>query len=573
MKKVGLFIDTWYPMVDGVIKVVDNYARRLMQYCDVVVFCPATRGYSKAEDDKLPYDVVRCSSLPLINNDYDIPTSALDPKFNAQLMRSGIDFVHIHSPFTVGLAGVLYAKMHKLPVVATLHSQYKQDFEKPLGNFKPAVNVALNTIMRVFNQCDECWAVNEGIKELYQKEYGLTAPCKVRLNGTDHHPVADPQEAARIVNETYHIPADATVFLFVGRINFIKNIDFTVRSLARAKVLGLKNFRMLFVGKGQDEEKLAELVKEQGLIDEVVMCGLVSDKAMLENLYSRAKLFLFPSLYDANSLVQIEAACQGTPTLFLEGARTAATVKAGVNGYVSPAGEDNYAHAIMDILADAEDYERVSKAAHNDLYINWDDVVKEVYEDYGILEANKTAKGKPSGKDYVGSDYLYADVQRTMRLVAEMNTGYHNESEVRDYLRQITGSEIPDTVRVFPPLNINYGPGVRFGDDCFLNFGCTLLALGGITIEDGVFIGPHCVLATEYHPEDPATRHSLLTKPIVIGKNAWLGADVKVLAGVTIGENAIVAAGSVVTKDVPANMVVAGSPAKVIRPIDSNKKD
>ena len=118
-------------------------------------------------------------------------------------------------------------------------------------------------------------------------------------------------------------------------------------------------------------------------------------------------------------------------------------------------------------------------------------------------------------------------------------------------------------IQAIIPLNINYGPGVRFGDDCFLNFGCTLLAIGGITIGDGAFIGPHCVLATEYHPEDPATRHTLLTKPIAIGRNAWLGANVTVLAGVTIGENAIVAAGSVVTKDVPANMVVAGTPAKV----------
>ena len=386
MKKVGLFIDTWYPMVDGVIKVVDNYARRLVQYCDVVVFCPATRGYSKEEDDKLPYKVIRCTSLPLINNDYDIPTPVLDPVFDAQLIRSGIDFVHIHSPFTVGLAGVLYAKLHKLPVVATLHSQYKQDFEKPLGKIKPAVTVAMNTIMSVFNLCDECWAVNEGIKELYQKEYGLTAPCKVRLNATDHQPVSDPREAARMVNETYSIPADATVFLFVGRINFIKNIDFTVRSLARAKALGLKNFRMLFVGKGQDEEKLSGLVAELGLTKEVVMCGLVSDKAMLESLYSRAKLFLFPSLYDANSLVQIEAACQSTPTLFLEGAKTAATVTPGVNGYVSPSGEENYARAIMDILADAEGYERVAHAAFKNLYINWDDVVREVYEDYCAMK-------------------------------------------------------------------------------------------------------------------------------------------------------------------------------------------
>ena len=386
MKKVGLFIDSWYPMVDGVVKVVDNYARRLIQYCDVVVFCPATRGYSKEEDDKLPYKVVRCTSLPLINNDYDIPTSALDPVFDAQLVRSGIDFVHIHSPFTVGLAGVLYAKLHKLPVVATLHSQYKQDFEKPLGKLKPAVTVAMNTIMRVFNSCNECWAVNEGIKELYQKEYGLTAPCKVRLNATDHQPVSNPREAARMVNETYGIPADATVFLFVGRINFIKNIDFTVRSLARAKTLGLENFRMLFVGKGQDEEKLLDLVSELGLTKEVVMCGLVSDKAMLESLYSRAKLFLFPSLYDANSLVQIEAACQSTPTLFLEGAKTAATVTPRVNGYVSPAGEGNYARAIMDILADTEGYERVAHAAFRDLYINWDEVVREVYGDYCAMK-------------------------------------------------------------------------------------------------------------------------------------------------------------------------------------------
>ena len=305
MKKVGLFIDTWYPMVDGVIKVVDNYARRLIQYCDVVVFCPETRGYSKEEDKKMPYEIVRCGSVPLLGNDYDIPTASLDPVFETKLLRSKIDIVHIHSPFAVGMSGVLHAKMNKLPVVATLHSQYKQDFEKPL-HFKFSVNMAMDAIMRVFNACDECWAVNGGIKELYEKEYGLTAPCKVRLNATDHKPVADPAEAARIVNETYGVPADATVFLFVGRINFIKNIDFTVRALAKAKEMGLRNFRMLFAGKGQDEEALSALVRELGLEEEVVMCGLINGKDMLENLFSRAKLFLFPSLYDANSLVDEE---------------------------------------------------------------------------------------------------------------------------------------------------------------------------------------------------------------------------------------------------------------------------
>ena len=376
LMKVGLFIDTWYPMVDGVIKVVDNYARRLTNYCDVVVFCPDTGQVEKA----LPYQVEQCSSLPFFTNDYSVPLSALDPVFDARLIRSGIDLVHIHSPFTIGMAGLAYAKMNGLPVVATLHSQYRQDFEQNL-HFKLSTTIAMDGIMRVFNACDECWAVNGGIKDLYQQEYGLTAPCKVRLNATDHVPVADPAAAAREVNARYGIPADATVFLFVGRINFIKNIDFTVRALARAKELGLRNFRMLFAGKGQDEEKLAALVQELGLTEEVVMCGL-TDKPMLEKLYSRASLFLFPSLYDANSLVQIEAACQGTPTVFLEGARTAATITPGVNGYVSPASEDAYARTILAILADKDGYARVSAAARRDLYLSWDDVVRDVHADY-----------------------------------------------------------------------------------------------------------------------------------------------------------------------------------------------
>ena len=179
----------------------------------------------------------------------------------------------------------------------------------------------------------------------------------------------------------------------------------------------------------------------------------------------------------------------------------------------------------------------------------------------------------PTGKDYVGSDELYAGVQRTMRLCAELNTGYHTEAEVRDYLRDITGTDVDDTVRVFPPFNINYGLTTRFGRDSFVNFGCTFLALGGITIEEGAFIGPHCVLATEYHPEEPAKRHSLLTKPITIGRNPWPGADVKALAGATTGQNAIVAAGSVVTKDVPPDTVVAGSPARIIRPIRRDEQE
>ena len=381
--KVGLFIDTFYPMVDGVIKVVDNYARRLAKKCEVTVFCPGVKGYDPAEDKKFPYDIVRCTALPIPGQDYSLPLPMADPTFNLPLIKSDLDIVHIHSPFAVGTAGVFYSKIHQIPVVGTLHSQYRQDFERTF-KLEPTIKMALNTLMMTFNTCDECWAVNPAIRDLYLNEYGLTAPCTVMLNATDHVPVADPAAAAERVDKRYGIEAGETVFLFVGRINFQKNLDFTVRALKILKDRGIP-FKMIFVGQGLDEERLAALVRELGLEDWIIMAGLVGDKEDLQDLYSRAKLFLFPSLYDANSLVQIEAACQGTPTVFIKGARTAATVTDGVNALVSEPTEEAFADAIQSVLDDPSLYDRLSTAAREQLYLDWDTVVNRVYDKYQEL--------------------------------------------------------------------------------------------------------------------------------------------------------------------------------------------
>ena len=377
--KVGLFVDTFYPMVDGVIKVVDNYARRLAKKCEVVVFCPDIKGYDVSLDKNYPYEIVRCSSLPIPGVDYSLPLPLADPTFNLPLIKSALDIVHIHSPFAVGMAGSVYAKIHSIPLVGTLHSQYRQDFEMAF-KLDPTVRMALGTVMMVFNTCDECWAVNAAIKDLYENGYGLTAPCKVMLNATDHTPVADPAAAAARINQRYGIAPEETVFLFVGRINYLKNIDFIVRSLRILKDHGV-HFKMIFAGQGQDEDKLAELVSDLQLKDDIIMAGL-NNREQLQDLYSRAKLFLFPSMYDANSLVQIEAACQSTPTVFLRGSRTSATVSDGVNALVSDPTEEAFADTIEAILADEERYRRISTAAREQLYLDWDTVVDRVYDRY-----------------------------------------------------------------------------------------------------------------------------------------------------------------------------------------------
>ncbi|HNV29795.1 MAG TPA: sugar O-acetyltransferase [Cyclobacteriaceae bacterium] len=155
----------------------------------------------------------------------------------------------------------------------------------------------------------------------------------------------------------------------------------------------------------------------------------------------------------------------------------------------------------------------------------------------------------------------------TKQLLVRMNNS-SSPTEIRDLLSQITGSEIDKTVDVFTPLNINYGKHTKIGKNVFINFDCTFLDLGGITIEDNVLIAPKVSLLSEGHPLSPQNRHSLMVGHIHIKKNVWIGAGAIILHGVTIGENSIVAAGAVVSKDVPSNTLVGGVPAKFIKTIE-----
>lgn len=153
------------------------------------------------------------------------------------------------------------------------------------------------------------------------------------------------------------------------------------------------------------------------------------------------------------------------------------------------------------------------------------------------------------------------------KLLIKMNNSSDSD-EITKVLSKILNQEVQN-IAVFTPLYINYGKNINFGKNVFINFDCTFLALGGITIEDDVLIGPKVSLITENHPLNPKLRKGLIGKPIHIKKNAWIGANATILPGVTIGENAVIAAGAVVSKDVPDNMVVGGIPANIIKKIEN----
>ena len=174
--------------------------------------------------------------------------------------------------------------------------------------------------------------------------------------------------------------------------------------------------------------------------------------------------------------------------------------------------------------------------------------------------------GEPIRLDDPEYPKIWEVVTRTLKLSAELNTST-NVDEIRKRLSEIIGSQLDESTTVFAPFYTNFGRFTQIGKNVFINHACSFLDMGGITIEDEVLLGPRVNLVTENHPIDPAERRALICKPIVIKRKAWIGAAATILPGVTIGENSVVAAGAVVAQDVPANTIVGGVPAKVIKQI------
>lgn len=177
-----------------------------------------------------------------------------------------------------------------------------------------------------------------------------------------------------------------------------------------------------------------------------------------------------------------------------------------------------------------------------------------------VLDAGERV---PAGSRFHG--VMHATSQEALRITGELNSGYHEPAEVRALLSRLTGAPVADSVTVFPPLTSDFGKNLHLGERVFINAGCRFQDQGGITIGDDCLIGHNTVMASLNHDLDPDHRGDLLPAPIVLGRNVWVGAGATILAGVTIGDDAVVAAGAVVTKDVPARTVVVGSPARVVK--------
>ena len=195
---------------------------------------------------------------------------------------------------------------------------------------------------------------------------------------------------------------------------------------------------------------------------------------------------------------------------------------------------------------------------HESIYIITDMLLNE------FLSWIKT--GKVLGTDEIHS--LMGEMSEEARRVTfRLNSSYHTPEEVRELLSELFGYKVPESLRVFPPFYSDFGKNIHVGENVFINACCHFQDHGGVTIGDGCQIGHNVVFATLNHGLQPEERGITYPAPIVLGKNVWVGSNSTILQGVTIGDNAVIAAGAVVTKDVEAGTIVGGVPARFIKKI------
>lgn len=165
--------------------------------------------------------------------------------------------------------------------------------------------------------------------------------------------------------------------------------------------------------------------------------------------------------------------------------------------------------------------------------------------------------------------HMHEMAQRARKITVEMNKEYHTPETLRKLFSELTGQKVDENFGIFPPFNADYGQNIKIGKNVFINSGCCFQDQGGIEIGDNVLIGQQVVIATINHDLNPEKRKNMLSAPVKIGNRVWIGAHATILSGVTVGDNSVIAAGAVVTKDVPENAVVAGVPARIIKRIEA----
>ena len=393
------FIDTFYPIVDGVVQVVDNYAEIMNRksYACVVTPKPLKKGF---DDSVLPYDVYRTSSLKLPVAEYSIPTPRFDSKLKNFIRENNVDILHAHSPFYEGTFASSFARRLGVPTVATFHSKYYDDVIN-VTHSKAIAKLVTKKIVRFYHSVDCVWTVSDGAADTL-RSYGYAGKITVMRNGTSFSAPENRDELRARAAAEFSIPQDKKVLLFVGHLIKHKNLKLILDTF---RMLNDKSdeFRLLLVGDGYDEKEIRKYAESLNFSESFVrFLGKITNRDLLLGVYLNADLFFFPSVYDTSGLVVREAAAMGVPSLLTEGSNAAEAVTPGVSGFVAAENKVAMYREILHAFGTEGLLKRVGEGARREIASTWEELIPGVMDAYAqIIE--KYRFEHQQGKTITGS--------------------------------------------------------------------------------------------------------------------------------------------------------------------------
>ena len=385
MKKdfnVGLFNECFPPVMDGVSVCVQNYAYWLQKKVGgVAVVTPNVPGASYNYD----YEVINYLSMPVpFRHPYVTGIPEIDPRTLRKVNSMRFRIVHAHTPFTTGGFATRVAKSQKVPLVATFHSKYRDDFSRIIKS-DLVLDELIKYIVDFYNKADQVWVPQDSVIDVI-RDYGFRGHVEVVDNGSDL--VADyPESYFENARKALGVAPDEFVFLFVGQHIWEKNVRFIIDALEQIKDT---DFKMFFVGTGYAAEEMKKLVEVKGLDDKVTFAGSITDREKMKLYYAAADLFLFPSLYDNAPLVVREAAALHTPSVMVKGATASTIIRDNENGFLIENDLTDFKNTLLALKNDRQRVREVGIRASHSIVRSWESVAEEVVGRYNdIISAQK----------------------------------------------------------------------------------------------------------------------------------------------------------------------------------------
>ena len=381
--RILLANDNFPPMYDGVVNTVVNYANILnSRYGKTMVVTPFYPGVK----DECPFPVVRYNSLDtekLVGYRTGYP---FDPRALRQIREFQPDIIHSHCPMASMLMARESRELTGAPVILTYHTKFDIDVKRAvkMGFLQDAV---IEALVENVSSADEVWAVNRGAGENL-KQLGFARDYVLMPNGVDLPREKASSDAQRTLDETWSLSREIPLFLFVGRMMWYKGLRITLDGLKGLMERGY-DFRMSFVGDGDDMEAVQQYARELGVAGRCIFPGSIRDRELLRAWYSRADLFLLPSVFDNNPLVVKEAAACGTASVLIEESSSAEGATDGVNALLIPEDGEAMTSVLERVCKDRSLACKLGDGAARDLYVSWDESISRAAKRYGEILAAK----------------------------------------------------------------------------------------------------------------------------------------------------------------------------------------